>query len=53
LLILSGRPGIDGVARRLSRQFGMVLSDGALAVDVDNECTHRIAEPILAARIGL
>ena len=40
---------------RLSRRFGLTLqpvlmSDGALAIDVDNERTHRIAEALLRAR---
>lgn len=55
LLVLSGLLSLDGAAKRLSRRFGVafkavLLGDGALAVDVDNERTHAIAEPILARR---
>lgn len=57
LLVLSGRVSVEDAAWRLSRRFGLlfdpvVLTDGALAVDVDNARTYAIAEPILAARMG-
>jgi GTP:adenosylcobinamide-phosphate guanylyltransferase len=44
---------LDGLFRHLSRRFGvpmrpMVARDGRLAIDVDNERTHRVAEEILA-----
>jgi GTP:adenosylcobinamide-phosphate guanylyltransferase len=44
---------IDGLFRHLSRRFGvsmrpMVVADGRLAIDVDNERTHRVAEEIIA-----
>ena len=39
--------------RHFSRRFGirivpLVATDGRLAIDVDNERTHRVAEEILA-----
>ena len=44
---------IEGMFRHFSRRFGirivpMVTPDGRLAIDVDNERTHRVAEEILA-----
>jgi GTP:adenosylcobinamide-phosphate guanylyltransferase len=44
---------IEGMFRHFSRRFGvrlkpLVASDGRLAIDVDNERTHRVAEEILA-----
>ena len=44
---------LDGMFRHFSRRFGvpmrpMVVRDGRLAIDVDNERTHRVAEEILA-----
>ena len=41
--------------RRLSRRLGLVVqaiefTDGALAVDVDNERTYRVCEELLAKR---
>ena len=44
---------LDGMCRHFSRRFGvpmkaMVMKDGRLAIDVDNERTHRVAEEILA-----
>jgi GTP:adenosylcobinamide-phosphate guanylyltransferase len=44
---------IEGMFRHFSRRFGvrlkpLVVSDGRLAIDVDNERTHRVAEEILA-----
>lgn len=44
---------IDGMFRHLSRRFKvrmrpMVTADGRLAIDVDNERTHRVAEEIIA-----
>ncbi|MEA1015773.1 NTP transferase domain-containing protein [Sphingosinicella sp. LY1275] len=44
---------LDGLCRRISRRFGvrirpMLVDDGRLAIDVDNERTHRVAEEILA-----
>lgn len=50
------RLGIDPIARAfraISRRFGVrivpwIVTDGRLAIDVDNERTHRVAEEILA-----
>jgi GTP:adenosylcobinamide-phosphate guanylyltransferase len=44
---------IEGMFRHFSRRFGvglkpLITSDGRLAIDVDNERTHRVAEEILA-----
>jgi hypothetical protein len=44
---------IEGMFRHFSRRFGirivpMVTPDGRLAIDVDNERTHRVAEEIIA-----
>ena len=44
---------LDGMCRHFSRRFGvpmkaMVMKDGRLAIDVDNERTHGVAEEILA-----
>lgn len=44
---------LAGAFRHISRRFGvrvkpMVVADGRLAIDVDNERTHRVAEEILA-----
>jgi GTP:adenosylcobinamide-phosphate guanylyltransferase len=44
---------IQGMFRHFSRRFGvairpLVVADGRLAIDVDNERTHRVAEEILA-----
>ncbi|HEY0111590.1 MAG TPA: NTP transferase domain-containing protein [Allosphingosinicella sp.] len=44
---------IEGMFRHFSRRFGvriqpLVVKDGRLAIDVDNERTHRVAEEILA-----
>jgi molybdopterin-guanine dinucleotide biosynthesis protein A len=44
---------IEGMFRHFSRRFGvrlkpLVVSDGRLAIDVDNERTHRVAEEIIA-----
>jgi len=52
-LYASGLATLAGMFRHLSRRFGvtmrpMVASDGRLAIDVDNERTHRVAEEILA-----
>lgn len=48
-----GLSTLDGMFRHISRRFGvrvrpMVVTDGRLAIDVDNERTHRVAEEILA-----
>ena len=48
-----GLTTLDGMFRHISRRFGvrvkpMVVTDGRLAIDVDNERTHRVAEEILA-----
>jgi len=45
----------ESAMRRLSRRLGLVVraiefTDGALAVDVDNERTYRVCEEILARR---
>ena len=52
-LYLSGLMTIEGMFRHFSRRFGvrlkpLVMADGRLAIDVDNERTHRVAEEILA-----
>jgi hypothetical protein len=44
---------LEGMFRHFSRRFGvqirpLVAKDGRLAIDVDNERTHRVAEEILA-----
>lgn len=57
LLAITGLLSVDGAARRLSRRFGLrfaglVLDDGALAIDVDNARTHAIAREVLATRIA-
>jgi GTP:adenosylcobinamide-phosphate guanylyltransferase len=44
---------LEGLFRHLSRRFGItirpvVVADGRLAIDVDNERTHRVAEEIIA-----
>jgi CTP:molybdopterin cytidylyltransferase MocA len=46
---------LDKAMRNLSRRFGVriapvFVTDGALAVDVDNERTYRIAETLLGSR---
>lgn len=46
---------LDGAMKRASRRFGLtfralVLKDGALAIDVDNARTYRIAAAVLASR---
>ena len=53
LLYLSGLVSLEGMFRHFSRRFGirivpLVAKDGRLAIDVDNERTHRVAEEILA-----
>ncbi len=44
---------LEGIFRHISRRFRvkvqpLVLEDGRLAIDVDNERTHRVAEEVLA-----
>jgi len=44
---------LEGVFRHVSRRFKvdvrpMVVADGRVAIDVDNERTHRVAEEVLA-----
>lgn len=51
-LYASGLVTLDGMFRHFSRRFGveirpLVAKDGRLAIDVDNERTHRVAEEIL------
>ena len=53
LLYLSGLVTLEGMFRHFSRRFGirivpLIAGDGRLAIDVDNERTHRVAEEILA-----
>lgn len=53
LLYASGLVTLSGMFRHFSRRFGvriepLVAKDGRLAIDVDNERTHRVAEEILA-----
>jgi hypothetical protein len=53
LLYLSGLVTLEGMFRHFSRRFGiriqpLVAKDGRLAIDVDNERTHRVAEEIIA-----
>ncbi|MEA3034048.1 MAG: hypothetical protein QOH86_2064, partial [Sphingomonadales bacterium] len=53
LLYVSRLLTLEGMFRHFSRRFGisilpLVASDGRLAIDVDNERTHRVAEEILA-----
>jgi hypothetical protein len=52
LLYVSRLLTLEGMFRHFSRRFGIVLRplvarDGRLAIDVDNERTHRVAEEIL------
>ncbi|MEA2998355.1 MAG: hypothetical protein QOK17_188 [Sphingomonadales bacterium] len=52
LLYVSRLLTLEGMFRHFSRRFGiairpLVASDGRLAIDVDNERTHRVAEEIL------
>jgi CTP:molybdopterin cytidylyltransferase MocA len=52
LLYASGLVTLEGLFRHFSRRFGvrlrpLVAKDGRLAIDVDNERTHRVAEEIL------
>src|SRR3954471_12542553 len=52
-LYLSRLLTIGGIFRHFSRRFGvelrpLVAKDGRLAIDVDNERTHRVAEEIIA-----
>ncbi len=44
---------LEEIFRHISRRFGvkiqsLVLEDGRLAIDIDNERTHRVAEEVLA-----
>ncbi len=53
ILYLSGLVTLEGMFRHFSRRFGirivpLVAKDGRLAIDVDNERTHRVAEEIIA-----
>ena len=53
LLYFSRLLTLEGMFRHFSRRFGIVLRplvapDGRLAIDVDNERTHRVAEEILS-----
>jgi GTP:adenosylcobinamide-phosphate guanylyltransferase len=53
LLYLSGLMTLEAMFRHFSRRFRigivpLVVRDGRLAIDVDNERTHRVAEEILA-----
>jgi CTP:molybdopterin cytidylyltransferase MocA len=53
ILYLSRLLTLEGMFRHFSRRFGisivpLVAKDGRLAIDVDNERTHRVAEEILA-----
>lgn len=53
LLYLLRRHSVDQMAARLSRRFGiemriLVMPEGRLAIDVDDERTKRVAEEILA-----
>ena len=50
-----GIGSLDAAFKRFSRRFGfrikaVILSDGAVAIDVDNERTRAVAETILMAR---
>ena len=52
-----GLETIHGMFRHISRRFRvrikpMLVTDGRLAIDVDNERTHRVAEEILARADG-
>ncbi|HEY0131143.1 MAG TPA: spore coat biosynthesis protein F, partial [Allosphingosinicella sp.] len=52
-LYVSGLVTLEGMFRHFSRRFGvriraLVAKDGRLAIDVDNERTHRVAEELLA-----
>jgi hypothetical protein len=53
LLYVTKAVTLDGMFRHFSRRFGIrivaeVARDGRLAIDVDNERTHKVAEEILA-----
>jgi hypothetical protein len=44
---------LEQMFRFISRRFGvdirpLVMTDGRIAIDVDNERTHRVAEEVLA-----
>ena len=56
-LYMSGLLRIEGMFRHFSRRFKvrlkpLVMADGRLAIDVDNERTHGVAEEILARDQG-
>lgn len=54
LRLVTLRTGLGRVGRRFGlRLKPVVFEDGALAIDVDNERTYRIAEWILGGRLGL
>jgi GTP:adenosylcobinamide-phosphate guanylyltransferase len=53
LLYITRAVTLDGMFRHIGRRLGiklvpLVTPDGRLAIDVDNERTHRVAEEILA-----
>jgi hypothetical protein len=53
LLYVTRLVTLEGMFRHFSRRFGirilpLVAKDGRLAIDVDNERTHRVAEEIIA-----
>jgi hypothetical protein len=55
VLLRMGAFSREAAMRRLSRRLGLVVkaiefTDGALAVDVDNERTYRVCEELLARR---
>ena len=55
VLLRMGAFSRESAMRRLSRRLGLVVraiefTDGALAVDVDNERTYRVCEALLAKR---
>lgn len=55
VLLRLGAFSREAAMRRLSRRLGLVIkaiefTDGALAVDVDNERTYRVCEELLAER---
>ena len=53
LLYVTRAVTLDGMFRHFSRRFGskivpLVTRDGRLAIDVDNERTHKVAEELIA-----
>ena len=57
LLYVTKAVTLEGMLRHIGRRLGIKLAplvtpDGRLAIDVDNERTHRVAEELLARDPG-